>query len=459
MTEDLPNPGGTTPVAPPTGRPWRWLLALAAPFVLCQLILLVTGKTLPAFWAHLDEADHWQLTLWFAERLPHFDAVYPYSATTPLFHLLGACLVRLVGPNLPLARVLNTGFSLVGVLALFGLLRRDGRHGLPTAALLTTVFLTSCYFFSYAFRWLTDDLALTFCILALSELFRFTDPARPDRLRRYLIGCVWVGLAILTRQSYLFLGLPFGITILLSYLPATEVAFGLGGLALAVMPFAGLVLSWHGLFPPDLQTRHASSPVNLYPLSLPLMLLGFYVAFFKGPQLWKTVRSLSPRQWAWPAAAAVLGLVVLALFPLVPIEGRPDLNVHFPLPVQENIPGFAGWIYAVAAHFPKLHHNSLLFWVLLPAGLAALACFAADAVSANRDPAQAVAVLFLVGSVLSSSLNVICAQKYYDAHVLLFLIWHTREEVAQSFPHRLLFGGLILLFCAYFTITTLTMAP
>ena len=68
---------------------------------------------------------------------------------------------------------------MAGVFALFGSLRRSLRHDAATAALLTGVYLTSCYFFGYAFRWLTDDLALTFCILALAQLFRFADPTSP----------------------------------------------------------------------------------------------------------------------------------------------------------------------------------------------------------------------------------------------------------------------------------------
>jgi hypothetical protein len=434
----------------PDRRLWHWYLTLASPFLLCLAVLLVTGRTLPVFWGDSDEGDHWALTRWFAERLPHFEPIYPHSATTPLFHLVGACVVRLFGPHLVLVRSLNVAISLAGVFALFRLLQRSMRHGPATAALLSGVFLTSCYFFGYSFRWLTDNLALTLCILALGQLFRFADPAEPRRLGSFLCGCLWCGLTILTRQSYMFVCLPFAVALLMSGMPAASIAIGFGGLALAVAPFAALVLAWHGLVPPDYHGRHAASPVMVYPVTLPLMLLGFYAPFFVG---WREAGSINPRRFLWPGIVGAGGLVALWMFPLVPTAGRPDLSTYFPVAARQDVPGyFAGWIYNVASHLPKLHGNSLLFWVLLPIGLAAATRFLLDAASNRSDGRQRTAAFFLLGLLLSSFLNGICAQKYYDAPVLLFLIWRSRGEAARDPWRRAALGALIFLFAAYFAI-------
>ena len=74
----------------PPRSTWKWYAALAAPFVLTMVIVYATGKAVQNGASISDEPLHWSLTLWLAERLPGFDPVYPYSATTPLFHWLGA---------------------------------------------------------------------------------------------------------------------------------------------------------------------------------------------------------------------------------------------------------------------------------------------------------------------------------------------------------------------------------
>lgn len=437
---------------------WRWYVALVAPFALCLLVLMAKGRTLPVYWGDSDEPLHWSLTRWFAARLPAFEPVYPDTATTPLFHLLGAFLVRLVGPSLTLARALNTAFSVAGVYALFTGLRRIFRHGPATAALLTSVFFTSAYFFGYSFRWLTDNLALTFCILALGQLFQFADPSKDNYLRSFLFGCMWYALAVLTRQSYVFLGLPFAVVLLTSGLPLRAIAAGMVGLALAVAPFAALVFVWHGLVPPDFQGRHAGSLINLYAVSLPLILVGFYVPFFEGIEFWRRLRSGSSVRLLWPLLAAVAGIVIVWKFPLAPVEGHPEWSPYFPENAYPKDSGyFGGWIYNVAGRLPRLHRNSVVFWVLLPVGMAATAGFLLDACRPSADVHRRVAVFFLAGLLLSSLLNRICAQKYYDGLVLLFLLWWVRGEAAKDPWRRAALVALILLFGTYFALYPLTL--
>ena len=64
-------------------------------------------------------------------------------------------------------------------------------------------------------------------------------------------------------------------------------------------------------------------------------------------------------------------------------------------------------------------------------------------------PRRRAATLFLLGVLLSSLLNVISCQKYYDGLILLFLLWRSEGEAARDPGRRRLLCGLILLFCVY----------
>ena len=445
------------PVAPPVGTTggktsWKWLALLAAPFLVCLAALLVTGWTFPTFWGG-DELSHWALIQWFAKGLPGFRVAYPASATTPLFHLAGACLVRVFGPNLQLARACNALLSVGGGWALFGILRRSFGHGKPTAALLCAVFLSSSYYFGYAFRLLTDNMAIIGCLLAMGELFRFADPAEPRPLARYFLGCLWCGLAVLTRQNYLFLCLPFGLTLLTSPLTPGQKGLGVGALTLALAPFAALAAAWHGLVPPDFQEHHTQGLLHLASLALPLMLLGLYTPFFFAPAFWRRFQAgaLGRTWWRWPSAGAVAALAVLVCFPLFPVRGHAELTPYFRADAVTNWGrDFGGWIYSVADRSGRLtfSHNSFLFWLALPPGVASAGWFLPEAWR-GADPRRRVAALFLLSVLISSPLNIISCQKYYDGLVLLFLLWRSEGEAARDPGRRWLLCGLILLFCVY----------
>ncbi len=434
------------------GRTWKWPLLLAAPFLLCLAVLLVTGWTFPTFWGG-DEVSHWALMQWFSKGLPRFKADYPLTATTPLFHLAGACLVRLFGPNLALVRTCNTLLSIGVVLALFRLLHRRLGQDKASAALLGGVFLSSCYYFGYAFRLLTDNMALLGCLFAMIELFRFVDAAEPRPLVRYLWACFWYALAILTRQSYIFLGLPLAALLLLSPLVRRQKGIGMGMLGLAVVPFALLAVAWHGLVPPGFQEHHTPSVINLYPLALPLMLLGLYTPVFFGPDLVRRLRagSLDRRRSLPPAAGISAALGVLWCYPLFPVRGHPEMAPYFPALAQVDFSKcFGGWMYSVADRVGwfSLRHNSLIFWATLPPGAAAAVWFVPEAWR-TADPRRRVAAWFLLSVLLSSMLNSVSAQKYYDGLVLLYLVWRSRPGAASDPWRRWAFAGLILVFCVY----------
>lgn len=437
---------------PAAGLSWYWPALLAAPFLVCMAVLLVTGWTFPTFWGD-DELSHWALIRWFAAGFPHFRAAYPATATTPLFHLAGACLVRLAGADLQFLRACNALLSAGGVLVLYGLLRRRPfGHAPATAVLLCVVFGSSAYYFGYAFRLLTDNAAVLGCLLAMGELFRFADPAEARPLRRFTVGCGWCGLTILTRQSYVFLYAPFGLALLMAPLTPRQKALGIGAMGLALVPFAALVWAWHGPVPPDFQERHAAGLVHLYPLALPVMLLGLYAPFFFGPVLWRRLRAgtLPPRWWIGPTVGIAVALAVLIFFPLFPVVNRPDLATYIPTEGRENWSiYFGGWVYALAGRGTRfaLRHNSLFFWLVLPLGGAALGWFLPE--GWRTSSRRRVAALFLMGVLLSSLINAVSSQKYYDALVLLYLAWREDDEVTGDRWRRWCLYALIAVFCAY----------
>ena len=198
----MPATTASLPVAPPpvysslkefVRANWRWHVLLTLPFVVTAIYLLSTGLGFMVFWGHDEYGAHWPMMQRLARELPHMNWKYDDTASTPLFQLIGAGAVDVVGPNLQAVRMLNAVFCLGGVFALFGMLCRY-RHLAPwTAALLTAAFMMSCYFFGYSFRLLTDGMAVVWCIYAMSRLYRFVDPTQNAGLPTYLWGCLWLG--------------------------------------------------------------------------------------------------------------------------------------------------------------------------------------------------------------------------------------------------------------------------
>ena len=247
--------------------------------------------------------------------------------------------------------------------------------------------------------------------------------------------------------------MPFLILLLASPHPAKLKWTGAVGLALAPVPFVLLVLAWHGLVPPSFQEHHARSLLHLYAPVLPLMILGVYAPFFHGPYLWRQFRAgpVDPRRVLGPGLGFVAALATLAIFPLFPVRDHPELAAYFPADGQADWGKyFGGWIYSIADRSGPLVliHNSFLFWLALPSGAAFAAWFLPDSWQKN-DRCRQTAALFLAGVLLSSVLNVVLCQKYYDGLVLLYLIWRSPGEAAGDTTRRTLLVGLILGFFLY----------
>ena len=216
---------------------------LALPFL--AGIVLLKGLTVEIDTFHGSDARLYHLPTieHFAERL-EFES-YP-AAQTPLYHLLFAGWGELVGFEAWRLRLLNVAISYVAVLVLFRLLARRGLEE-PQAFALALLLALSPYYLGASFTLLTDNLALLLGLLALERLDRFGEDGE---LRDFALAAVAIGAAVLTRQSCLWLALVAAVFLLRSPLDPERKAVGAGLAALALAPFAALVIAWGGLVPP-----------------------------------------------------------------------------------------------------------------------------------------------------------------------------------------------------------------
>jgi hypothetical protein len=183
--------------------------------------------------------------------------------------------------------------------------------------------------------------------------------------------------------------------------------------ALAVVPFAVLVATWHGLVPPgsdpascglcDSRPGVGGGGLTLRAVAFTVALAGLYAAVVYGPVLIGRAR-----QWrvqpAWLAGAGVAGIVLLVVSPLAY------------RPIVKPRAGDAGYLWKASDHLPVAGSSSLLFWVLVPLGCLALYLLG------RRAGALSLPTLVLAAFLLSALPVRLVYQKYFDPFVLLALL-------------------------------------
>ena len=148
--------------------------------------------------------------------------------------------------------------------------------------------------------------------------------------------------------------------------------------------------------------------------------------------------------------AAFVGLVIVALFPLDTMTGQHARAGYIPEVAWFDPPGyFAGWIYTASGHLPILRGNSLLFWVLLPCGLAAAAVMLRALFQRDLTVSARLSSWFLLAILVSSVLNSISVQKYYDGAMLFLVISHYPEGQAPRRLGKVCLTLMIVIFCLY----------
>lgn len=379
------------------------LVLLALPFLVGIAVLRGLTVGIATFHGTDELAYHVPTVLRFAHELPGIDLHSYPAAQTPLFHVLFALAGKVVGYELWRLRLLNVVISWGAAVVLWAFLRR-GRGLAPlTALVFAELFALSPYAFGVSFLVMTDGLALLLAIAAIAAAVRYAADGRPATLAA---TALLVGLAVLTRQSLIWLA-PAAATLALLARPRVgELVRSGAALLLALVPFGLLVLNWHGLTPPgsdpsscglcsgNANGRHLSSGLSLRPVELTVALVGLYRAVLLAP----LGRRALPRERLRPAAlGALVGLVVVALFAV----GTSQTD--------------AGYIWKVAGKLPALHGTSVAFWLLAPLGGAVLGA------RWRRDDPLPFVVLgwFLVSSLATRLLY----QKYFDPIALLVVLF------------------------------------
>ena len=278
---------------------------------------------------------------------------------------------------------------------------RDRLHARPPDALALALLLAvSPFFFGQSFLVLTDNPTWFFVVLALERSLAYVQRPGMARLAAFA-ACL--AAASLMRQISLWLLAPGLVALLSVPLPRRRRVAGLGLLVLAVVPLVALLLYWGGPLPPAPGGGAASTPFatayRTRNLLLSLGVVGSYaVLILPAAEIagwWKRARH--DRAWlatlALPAVAA-LGLLAAGVLGVVT--------------------SFLGLISRV--RFPQVAGSSLLWWLLIPLGAAAVTGLVATRLSEVRSR---LLVSALLGVLLSAMANPRWFERYVDFPVLL----------------------------------------
>jgi Dolichyl-phosphate-mannose-protein mannosyltransferase len=433
-------------------------LLLAAPFLIGVAVL--QGLTVEIDTFHGSDAATYQVPTieHFRERLDFSD--YP-SAQTPLYHLVTVAWGKLVGFELWKLRLLNVAISYGAALALLRLLRRATRLGQRPSFALTLAFVLSPYFFGASFTLLTDNLAILLALLALERLHAFSHGGSTAALAA---GCLFIGAAVLTRQSFLWL-VAVAAFFLLGRRELRQAVVGAALLALALVPFALLVVEWNGLVPPSADPASCGlctdrpgfgrDTLTLRTVGFSLALFGLYAGLILGPSALRWLRVLrSPGgrlardALGSPAGRAVRAFVTakapgrVALGRLLGLAaaGGVALLLVSPLeyvPVLPGRPGDAGYLWRVSDWLPTVLGSSLVFWALVPLGAVAAALLVWRAGWASLPS------VYLAAFLLAALPVALVYQKYFDPFMLLAVALFARP---MDFRGRADYAG-IAMFC------------
>lgn len=408
-------------------------LLLSLPFLVG--IVGTHGLTQPLHTFHwTDEAAYHVPTIrLFADALPGLRlSSYP-AAQTPLFHLLMAVPARLFGLHLALLRAINVLVSYGAALVLWRLLWR--RLGLRpwSAFAVAGLWELSPYVFGASFLLLTDSLGW---LLALLALYRLLDLRNAKDLA---VACAWIALAVLTRQSYVWLVPLAAVVGWRGMRPGNRPAALAFPLA-ALVPLVALVIVWGGLVPPGSdpascglceagRTGGESGGLTLRPALFTVALAGVYAVALFGPAV-ATARERTAVRLRAIARPALAGAGVAA-----------GLLLASPLHAEAHD---AGFLWQVSRRLPDVLGSSLLFWLLVPLGGLAVA-----ARWARPGRAGFVAVAAFALFLASTLATRLVYQKYFDPFALLGLALTLRPRELGRPVELVGVAALAAVFVAY----------
>ena len=423
-----------------------WMLDLAVVAVAAVHLGLLWRQAAPAAFAS-DECFHAYLAEWIAghrslpRELPEFYSGLPYFYP-PLFHLLGAAMRTLAGPDsLRYLNVLLTG-------ALIVVLRALPIPGVPAgarrAAVLVALATPALSF--YAVRFYAESLATLLAVLVTVLLLRLH--ARPGSGTGAAVGLgLAVGAALLAKQPALLL------PVLLALLAAIHLARGARrearamAVALAVallvaLPFfaRNLILFGSPLYPPLVtDAQRALDAMNRRLFSLPPTVFYRNAVTTIGP----LVLTLAAGTLGWRVVRGRFDLVTgllaacvafVACGPLIPMFQPRHLN---------PVTAVMGLLAAIAL-FEGLRHPrwapvavqiALLGWAALAATRLAGLRTGLDAAPVDRAAYRAIAEQVPEGAVVLSRLTY--DTFYYSRHPATWPVpWSPAARELSLFAER-----------------------
>jgi hypothetical protein len=269
-------------------------LLFALPFL---LMILATGLN---FRLIVDERRyHIHVIEVFRNTLPRPPADYG-STSAPLSYVVWALYGKVVGFEVWKLRLL-TVFITYFTIYQFYLLCQERR--LPFATLSAFSLLFFPYVFFFGFTIYTVSFGLFFSVLALRFYLAPEDP-----LRYWLVGSLFIILAIYCRQYYI--AVPAGIALYRLIIKRRALVADIQthylhwfALALPLLAILSMYLWWGGLTPPPLQSHNR---VHFVPekLNLTFIIIGFYFM----PILLKPLvtQMLTARRYLLPAIIILL---------------------------------------------------------------------------------------------------------------------------------------------------------
>ena len=184
----------------------------------------------------------------------------------------------------------------------------------------------------------------------------------------FATAALFIGGAVLTRQSFLWLALVAGAFLVLRERSAARLLGGAALLALALAPLAALAIEWNGLVPPSADPASCGlctdkpgvgrDSLTLRTVGFTVAVFGLYAAAVLGPGV---VRRAPRIDWRLVGAGVAVGVALVLISPL---EYRP---------LGAQAAGDAGYLWQLSKHLPTVLGSSLLFWAAVPLGAVAAA--------------------------------------------------------------------------------------
>jgi hypothetical protein len=375
---------------------------LAIPFVVAAVMLGGLQREIVTFHGSDEKAHHYPVILRFIGTFPRMQ-IWDYdSATTPLFHVVFATLGRLISPSLPFLRAVNAGLSYASAVLIFFLFHRFYRVDTVTALLIALALILSPYVFGISFLLLTDSMALLFVIATLFATALYLQRGDWCWLAA---AALCTSCAVLTRQSNIWL---FPLILSASVIrpqPDRRAAI-LGALvllALAAAPFVVLFLAWGGPNPPK---WHVQSAFNPGAVTFFTACIGAYGAPLA------VVARLNGARWSSAQAARAVAVVAAATALLLWLGPLQYVAAQERDIAQSIIPS-DGYLWRVSRLFPVIAGTSLLFWLLVPLGIAVLRH------AFEKEGFRSLAVLIYLFASMTFIGNAAIYQKYFDYLALL----------------------------------------